>query len=67
MNEELEAPESNNTWEITDLHMENKLLGASGSISDGRFGRNKSRLVVLGNRQKYGIDYEEIFAPVAKM
>ena len=34
--------------------------------SDGTLDRYKARLVVLGNRQEYGLDYEETFAPVAK-
>ena len=29
--------------------------------------RYKSRLLILGNRQKYGIDYTETLAPVAKL
>lgn len=35
--------------------------------SDGTLNHYKAWLVVLGNRQEYGIDYEEMFAPVAKM
>ena len=29
--------------------------------------RYKARLVVLGNNQEYGVNYEDSFAPVAKM
>jgi hypothetical protein len=35
--------------------------------SDGTLDRYKTRLVALRNRQEYGVDYEETFAPVAKM
>lgn len=35
--------------------------------SDRSLDRYKAWLVALGNRQEYGVDYEETFAPIAKM
>ena len=48
------------------------LLGVNGFFSvklrsDGSLDRYKVHLVALGNKQEYGVDYEETFAPVAKM
>ena len=35
--------------------------------SNGSLDRYKARLVALGNKQKYGVYFEETFALVAKM
>ena len=52
--------------------LQSNLLGVNGFFSiklrsDGSLDRYKSRLEALGNKQEYGVDYEETFAPIAKM
>ena len=68
MNSELKAL----TWEITELPAGKKAIGAHWIYktklkADGTVDRQKARLVIQGNRQRHGEDYNETFAPVAKM
>lgn len=72
MNEELQALEENKTWTITTLPPGKKSIACKWLYKtkykpDGSVERYKSRLVILGCRQTYGIDYMETFAPVAKL
>nr|GEU92582.1 hypothetical protein [Tanacetum cinerariifolium] len=68
----LRALEENGTWELIDLPSGKKAIRIHWIYkrklkSDGYVDRKKARLVIQGNRQLKGVDYEETFAPVAKM
>ena len=72
MNLELKALEANHTWSLTSLPLGKKAIGCkwlnkTKLNSDGTVERSKARLVVLGCKQEYGVDYQETFSPVAKM
>ncbi|CAN0843508.1 Retrovirus-related Pol polyprotein from transposon RE1 [Linum grandiflorum] len=70
--EEIKALEKNQTWEIV-KHPTGKTLVDCKWIftvkytAAGAIKRYKARLVARGFTQSYGVDYEEIFAPVAKL
>nr|CAD1839503.1 unnamed protein product [Ananas comosus var. bracteatus] len=72
MHEELRALQDNQTWDIVQCPPHVKPIGCKWVYSvklrsDRTLDRYKARLVALGNRQEYGINYEETFAPAAKM
>ncbi|XP_071902889.1 uncharacterized protein [Coffea arabica] len=72
MVEEMMAFQKNSTWEMVELPMRKKTVGCKWVFSvkyksDGTVERYKTRLVAKGYTQTYGIDYQETFAPVAKM
>jgi len=72
MDVELRALEENGTWTVTSLPPGKKAIGCKWTYrtkfkSDGNIDKCKARLVALDCRQKFGVDYWETFAPVAKM
>jgi hypothetical protein len=72
MAEELTALEENKTWSIVPIPLGKHAVGSCWIFktkfnSDGSINRHKARLVAQGFTQKFGIDYKETFAPVAKM
>lgn len=71
MKRELQAIEKNNTWELVVLPARAKTIGVKWVFKtklneDGQVDKYKARLVVKGYAQKEGIDYDEVFAPVAR-
>jgi hypothetical protein len=72
MHEELENFERNQVWELVDPPPGCKPIGTKWVWKNkegekGEVVRNKSRLVAQGFSQKEGIDYEETFAPIARL
>jgi len=72
MDEEIMSIERNNSWELTKLPEGQKSVGVKWIYKtklkkDGRVDKYKARLVAKGYKQEFGIDYKEVFAPVARM
>jgi hypothetical protein len=72
MIEEMTTLDKNNTWVLTTLTPNKWVVGGKWVFtvkqnSEGRVDRYKARLVAKGYRQTYGVDYDETFAPMAKM
>ncbi|RDX77849.1 hypothetical protein CR513_41959, partial [Mucuna pruriens] len=67
MKEVMKVLEKNSTWKIVDRSKDKRVIYTVKCKSDGTLERYKARLVTKGYTQTYGIDYEETFAPIAKM
>ena len=72
MKEEFSLLQKNTTWELVDIPWGSKLVQCkwvfkTNFATDGSNLKYKEILVSKGNSQVHGIDYNETFAPVAKM
>jgi hypothetical protein len=72
MQKEYNSLLENQTWDLIPLPSRRKLVRCewvykTKSIADGQISGYKSRLVAKGFQQVHGIDYDETFAPIAKM
>ena len=66
----MESLKQNGTFELVDLPVGKNLVGCKWAFKlktngEGKPVRYKARLVAQGFSQKFGTDYEEVFAPVA--
>lgn len=69
---ELEAIEKNKTWELTELPPGHKSISLKWVYklrkdSSGKVVKHKARLVAKGYVQKKGVDFDEVFAIVARI
>eukprot|EP00253_Pinus_taeda_P003835 PITA_03835 len=72
MDEELDQIEKNDTWELVPRPHDKNVIGTKWIFKNklnenGEVIRNKARLVCRGYAQQEGIDFEETFAPIARL
>lgn len=72
MEEELSSIEKNKTWELCTLPQNKRPIDVKWVFKikvkpDGYIAKYKARLVARGFLQQPGVDYQEVFAPVARI
>ncbi|GKE29692.1 zinc finger, CCHC-type containing protein [Tanacetum coccineum] len=72
MEAELDSIKKNNTWTLTTLPTNHKAIGLKWVFktkrdAKGEIIKYKARLVAKGYVQEQGIDFDEVFAPVARI
>ena len=72
MDEEIDCIEEKQTWELVDVPKDKyvvnvKWIYKTKKDADGNVQKHKARMVARGFTQKPDIDFNETFAPVARM
>jgi hypothetical protein len=72
MEEEMTCIIDNKTWTLSDLPAGHRAIGMKWVFKlkkdpHGNIVKHKARLVVKGYAQREGVDFDEVFAPVAQM
>jgi hypothetical protein len=72
MREEMASIEQNDTWTLVSLPQGHKPIGLKWVFKlkrdeAGKIVKHKARLVAKGYVQQQGVDFDEVFAPVARM
>ena len=70
-NKEIDSHVKNNTWTLVKLPLGRKAIGCTWvyKTKRGKTGeilKHKARLCFRGDRQKFGIDYQAVFAPTVR-
>jgi hypothetical protein len=71
MKREIDSIEKNKTWELVNLPTQAKKIGVKWIYKtklneEGKVDKYKARLVAKGYTQTEGVDYNEVYAPVAR-
>jgi hypothetical protein len=72
MDEEIQSIEKNETWDLVEVPKGKDVTGVKWVYKtkynvDGKVAKHKARLVAKGFTQKLGIDFNETFAPMARL